>query len=234
MTETEGNLIIPKHLGFILDGNRRWAKKRGLPTLEGHRLGMKRVEELIENCIERGIKHVTVFAFSTENWQRPQEEVDYLMDLFRIMFQKTTKKLQKQGVRFVVAGRVEDFAPDLQESMKRVMEETKDNDVLTFNMAASYGGRAEILDVTRRIVADGLKPAEITEDKFVQYLYEAGQPDLDMIVRTSGEQRISGFMLWQAAYSEFYFPEIAWPDFDAKELDKVIEEYNKRERRFGK
>lgn len=234
MTEKEGNLIIPKHLGFILDGNRRWAKKKGLPTLEGHRRGMRRVEELIENCIKRGIKHVTVFAFSTENWQRPEEEVAYLMDLFRLMFEKTTKKLQKQGVRFVIAGRIEDFPTDLQKSMKRTMEETRDNDVLTFNMAASYGGRVEIVDVTKKMIRDGLKPEEVTEEKFSKYIYEAGQPDPDMIVRTSGEQRTSGFMLWQAAYSEFYFPKVAWPDFDARELDKVIEEYNKRERRFGK
>lgn len=234
MTETEGNLIVPKHLGFIMDGNRRWAKAKALPTLEGHRQGLKRLEELIDNCIERGVKHVTVFAFSTENWQRPQEEVDYLMNLFREMLRNSTKKMAKKGVRFVIAGRIEDFAPDLQEDMRRVMEETKENGVLVFNMAASYGGRAEILDVTKKMISDGVKPEDVTEEKFSDYIYEVGQPDLDMIVRTSGEQRISGFMLWQAAYSEFYFLEIAWPDFDAKELDKVIEEYNRRERRFGK
>lgn len=228
------DLKIPAHLGFILDGNRRWAKSRGLPQLEGHRRGFNRLTELVDNCIERGVKHITVFAFSTENWNREEKEVNYLMDLFREMLDKTVKKMAEKDVRIVIAGRIEDFATDIQEKMNRIIDETKDNKTLTFNIALSYGGRAEIIDATKKIIAGGLKPEEVTEEKFAEYIYEAGQPDPDMIVRTSGEQRISGFMLWQAAYSEFYFTEKNWPEFDAVELDKVIAEYNHRERRYGK
>ena len=221
-------------MGFILDGNRRWARSKGLPQLEGHRRGFNRLTELVDNCIERGIKHVTVFAFSTENWSREKSEVKYLMDLFREMLDKTAKKLGEKDVRIVIAGRIEDFETDIQERMKKVVEETKDNKTLTFNIALSYGGRAEIVDATKRIIKDGLGAEEITEEKFAEYIYEAGQPDPDMIIRTSGEKRTSGFMLWQAAYSEFYFTEKNWPEFDADELDAVIAEYNLRERRYGK
>ena len=234
MRQKESELIIPKHIGVILDGNRRWAKAKGLPSLEGHRRGFNRLTQLVENCIDRGIKHVTVFAFSTENWNRPEEEVAYLMDLFREMFGKPAEKMHKLGVRINVAGRLEDFDQDIQDGMKRIMSATKDNTVITFNIALSYGGRAEIVDAVKRIIKDGLKPEDITEAKFAEYIYEAGQPDPEIIVRASGEQRISGFMLWQAAYSEFYFTDVLWPDFDAKELDSVIAEYNHRERRFGK
>lgn len=230
----EEKIKVPVHLGFILDGNRRWARSKGLPQLEGHRRGFNRLTELVDNCIERGIKHVTVFAFSTENWSREKSEVKYLMDLFREMLDKTAKKLGEKDVRIVIAGRIEDFETDIQERMKKVVEETKDNKTLTFNIALSYGGRAEIVDATKRIIKDGLGAEEITEEKFAEYIYEAGQPDPDMIIRTSGEKRTSGFMLWQAAYSEFYFTEKNWPEFDADELDAVIAEYNLRERRYGK
>ncbi|MDD3679032.1 MAG: polyprenyl diphosphate synthase [Patescibacteria group bacterium] len=225
---------VPVHLGFILDGNRRWAKSKGLPQLEGHRRGFNRLTELVDNCIKKGVKNVTVFAFSTENWNRSKEEVDYLMNLFREMLDKTAQKLHEKDVRVRVVGRIEDFASDIQKKMQEVMEKTKNNSTLTFNIGLSYGGRAEIVDATKRIIKDGLRPEDITEEKFAEYIYEVGQPDPDVIVRTSGEQRISGFMLWQAAYSEFYFTDVCWPDFDEKELDRVIDDFNQRERRFGK
>ena len=211
MSKQNNEQRVPKHLGFILDGNRRWARKKGLPQLEGHRRGFNRLEELVDNCIEKGIKHVTVFAFSTENWGRSKEEVSYLMDLFREMLGRKADELHKKNVRITIAGRLEDFADDIQKRMTEVIEKTKDNSTITFNIALSYGGRAEIVDITKRIIKDGLKLEEITEEKFSEYIYETGQPNLDMVVRTSGEQRISGFMLWQAAYAEFYFIKKCWP-----------------------
>lgn len=228
------DLTIPSHLGFILDGNRRWAKAKGLPTFEGHRRGFNRLTDLAEHCLEFGVKHVTCYCFSTENWDRDPKEVDYLMNLFREMLDKTIKKFNEKDVKFILAGRLEDFAPDIQEKAKKAMELTKDNKSLTFNAALSYGGRAEVVDATKKIIAEGLTPDEITEEKFSEYIYESGQPNLDMVVRTSGEQRSSGFMLWQAAYTEYYFIEKNWPDFTKELFKDVIEEYSRRERRFGK
>lgn len=234
MSQASENNNLPKHVGFILDGNRRWAKRQGLPTLEGHRKGFDKVIDLIDNCLERGIKHVTVFAFSTENWDRSEEEISYLMDLFRKMFKKFNKEADKKGVKVVVAGRLHDFPDDVQESAKQVIKETKENNKMTFNVAFSYGGHAEIVDATKQIIKDSVKPDEITEEKFSEYIYELGQPNMDLMIRTSGEMRTSGFMLWQAAYAELYFTETCWPDFDAGELDKALDEYARRQRRFGK
>lgn len=234
MADSDQKLKVPTHLGFILDGNRRWAKRKGLPTLEGHRRGFDSVIDLIENCLAKGIKHVTVFAFSTENWDRSEEEINYLMDLFRKLFEKAQKKFHKMGVCINVAGRLSDFPEDVQQSAIKATMTTQKNKKMYLNVAFSYGGRAEIVDAAKNIIKDGVKPADLTEEKFSEYIYEAGQPDPDMIVRTSGEQRLSGFMLWQSAYAELYFTEKCWPEFDEAELDKVIEEYNRRERRFGK
>lgn len=231
---SQDTLLIPNHIGFIMDGNRRWAKKLGLPTLEGHRRGFNKVKDLVDNCLEWGIPHITIWAFSTENWDREEKELKYLMDLFREMFDKYHVEMKKKGVRMLTAGRLTDFPEDIQEKARVAMEETKGNDKLILNIAFSYGGRPEIVDMTKRVIADGLKPEDITEDKLAEYIYETGQPNLDMIVRTSGEQRLSGFMLWQSAYSELMFVEECWPDFNKESLRKVIEEYNRRERRFGK
>ncbi len=225
---------VPTHVGFILDGNRRWAKANNLPQLEGHRRGFNRLTELADNCIEKGIKYVTVYAFSTENWGRSKEEVKYLMDLFREMLKKTAKKLHEKDVKVNIIGRIEDFEEDIQKGIHKVMDDTKDNKSLTFNIAFSYGGRIEILQAVQRIIKDNLKPEEIDEKKFNEYIYEAGQPDPDMIVRTSGEKRLSNFMMWQSAYSELYFIQNHWPDFDMAALEDVIREFNDRDRRFGK
>lgn len=234
MSKENKDQHVPTHLGFILDGNRRWARGKGIPQLEGHRRGFNRLTELVDNCIEAGVKHVTVYAFSTENWGRSKEEVSYLMDLFREMLGKQAKEMHKKQVKIKIVGRLEDFEDDIQEKMKEVMEETKDNNVLNFNIALSYGGRSEIIQATQRIIKDGLKPEEVTEEKFEEYIYEAGQPDPDMIVRTSGENRLSNFMMWQSAYSEFYFIDINWPDFGKEALEDVIREYNTRNIRRGK
>lgn len=225
---------IPTHLGFIMDGNRRWARAKGLPTLEGHRRGFNRVTDLVDNSLEIGLKNITVFAFSTENWDRDPAEIEYLMGLFRKMFDVARKKYVKKGVKINIAGRLSDFPQDIQQKAKGAMEDSKNNENLVLNIAFSYGGRAEIVDATKKIIREGLKPEEITEEKFSEYIYEKNQPDLDMVVRTSGEQRTSGFMMWQSAYAEMYFMEKNWPDFDKKALEEVIEEYNRRERRFGK
>jgi undecaprenyl diphosphate synthase len=226
---------IPKHIGFIMDGNRRWAKAKGLPSLEGHRAGLNDgVYKVLDGCQKRGVKYVTLYAFSTENWNRSKEEINYLIMLFRKMINDKLDELNEKKVRLNFIGHLNDWPKSMQQEINKAMELTKSNKEMTVNIALSYGGRAEIVDAAKRIVEEGLKPSEITEAKFSEYIYEAGQPDPDIIVRTSGEQRISGFMLWQAAYAELYFTDIHWPDFNEKEVDKVIAEYNHRERRFGK
>jgi undecaprenyl diphosphate synthase len=233
--EQEGPTLIPKHIGFIMDGNRRWAKAKGLPTLEGHRVGLtKGVFSTVNSAYEYGVKNITLYAFSTENWGRSKKEIAYLITLFREMIKTKLEEFNEKGIKIYFAGRLSDWPEVVQCEAEEAMELTKNNTKMTLNIAFSYGGRAEIVDATKRIIADGLKPDEITEEKFAEYIYEKGQPDLDMVVRTSGEQRTSGFMLWQSAYSEFYFIDQCWPDFDEKSFADVIEEYNRRERRFGK
>jgi len=235
LTEITGELKIPKHIGFIMDGNRRWAKEKGLPAFEGHRAGLNDgVYKVLDGCLNRGVKHVTLFGFSTENWDRSKEEISYLVKLFRGMINDKLDELHEKQVKLKFIGHLTDWPEGMQEDMVRATELTKDNEKMTVNVALSYGGRPEIVDATKRIIEDGLKPEEITEARFAEYMYEAGQPDPDVIVRTSGEQRISGFMLWQSAYAELYFTDKYWPDFDEAEVDKVIQEYNHRERRFGK
>jgi undecaprenyl diphosphate synthase len=219
------DLKIPVHIGFIMDGNRRWAKERNLPTLEGHRAGLyDALIPLLDACMDRGVKYVTVYAFSTENWDRSKDEIDYLIGLMEDVFTKQIEKMQEKGVRINVIGRITDYPEKTQKLAHKVI----------FNIALSYGGRDEIVTATRKIIEAGLKPEEVTEERFKEYIFEAGQPDPDVIVRTSGEYRLSGFMLWQSAYAELYFTNVFWPDFNADELDKVIAEYNHRERRFGK
>lgn len=231
---SRNNTLVPNHLGFIMDGNRRWAKKHGLPTLEGHRRGFNKVKELVDNCLELEIPHITVWAFSTENWNRSATEVAYLMDLFREMFTKYHKELKEKGVKILFAGRLSDFPEDVQESARTAVQETAHNNKMTLNIALSYGGRPEIVDMVKQVIGDGLISEDITEEKLSEYIYEKGQPDIDMIVRTSGEKRHSGFMLWQSAYAEYVWLDECWPDFNKKSLLEVVEEYNRRERRYGK
>jgi len=220
----------PACVGIILDGNRRWAKERGLPTFEGHRAGMENLKTAVRFVRESGVKHLVVYAFSTENWNRKEEEVAYLMDLFRESIQKQMKALGKEGVRIRFVGQRERFSDNLRQAMDEVEEETKGNDSLTLYVCLSYGGRAEIVAAANAAAASG----EITEDSLAENLWTAGMPDPDIIIRTSGEKRLSGFLPWQSVYSELFFTDTFCPAFTKEEFDAILAEFAKRERRHGK
>lgn len=224
-----------KHIAFIMDGNRRWAKVKRLPTLMGHAKGYKRIDPIVTHAQKLGIAHVTFWAFSTENWKRDKKEVTYLMNLFRDMFKgNLLKKLVKNGGRIIVLGDIQPFPQDIQENVKRVVEESKNNTSIIVNIGLNYGGRAEILHAIQTMMKDKKNIDDLTEESFSHYLYTHDQPDPDLIIRTGGEQRLSGFLPWQGVYSELYFPKVYWPDFTEKELDKALEEFAERARRFGK
>jgi len=224
---------IPTHIAIIMDGNGRWAKARGLPRLAGHRAGTENMRRILRACVEFGVKTLTIWAFSTENWRRPQEEVHGLMDILEQVIDRELSELHKNGVRLRHLGRLEGIADHLQTKVRSAIELTQDNDRITLNVAFNYGGKAEILDAVKHIIADGVRPEDIDESLFASYLSTAGQPDPDMIIRTGNESRISNFMLWQGAYAEWYFTPTLWPDFDKEELRKALDDYARRERRFG-
>jgi undecaprenyl diphosphate synthase len=224
---------IPTHIAIIMDGNGRWAKARGLPRLAGHRAGTENLRRILRACVEFGIKTLTIWAFSTENWRRPQEEVHGLMDILEQVIDRELSELNKNGVRLRHLGRLDGIANHLQTKVRQAIEVTKDNDRITLNIAFNYGGKAEILDAVKHIIADGVRPEDVDENLFAGYLSTAGQPDPDMIIRTGNESRISNFMLWQGAYAEWYFTPTLWPDFDKEELRKALDDYARRERRFG-
>ncbi|MBQ2638729.1 di-trans,poly-cis-decaprenylcistransferase [Candidatus Saccharibacteria bacterium] len=226
------NNQMPKHIGFIVDGNRRWAREKGLPTLEGHRKGFDQVEKIATYAIDQGCEFVSFYLFSTENWNRSEEEVSYLMDLLRHNIKRLKKKFLKENIRCVVFGRSEPAPEDILESLKDLEESTKDNKRGTVVVCFNYGGQWEIADAAKKLIEAGVK--EVTPEVFAQYLYHPEVPNCDLIVRTSGEERISGFQLWRASYSEFLFPKKYFPDFTEKDFDEVIEEFNNRNRRFGK
>lgn len=222
------------HLAIIMDGNRRWAKEKNLPGIEGHRAGYARLKQVGDWCLDRGIKVLTVFAFSTENWKRTEEEVGFLMDLLETALTDEIDHFHGKGVRLKIIGRREGLRPSVVRAMERAEEKTKDNTAATFVMCVNYGGRLEIVDACRSLIAKGVPSGDVDEATLQAEMYWPGMPDPDLIVRTSGEERISGFLLWQAAYSEFYWTQKHWPDFDETELDKALEEYATRQRRFGK
>ena len=234
----EQELKIPNHVAIILDGNGRWAKKRGLPRTVGHVNGMKALQRTVEACKKFGIKTLTVYGFSTENWSRPKEEVDFLMKLLLKHLTRQSKKLIENKIRFIVLGDKSRFSPEIQSAMKKLESETKDFTEFTFNVALNYGGHAEILKATKEIAEDlkngKISAEDIDEKLFESHLYTAGQLPPDLIIRTSGELRLSGFLLWQCSYSEFYFPLINFPDFNEEQLKLAIQEYTKRDRRYGK
>ena len=233
MASPEISTRIPTHIAIIMDGNGRWAKARGLPRLAGHRAGTENLRRILNACVEFNVKIVTIWAFSTENWRRPQEEVRGLMNILEQVIDRELNELHKNGVRLRHIGQLEGIAPHLQTKVRHAIELTRGNERLTLNVAFNYGGKAEILDAVKRIISDGLRPDDIDEHLFARYLYTAGLPDPDMIIRTGNESRISNFMLWQGAYSEYYFTPVLWPDFDKDELRKALEDYARRERRFG-
>ena len=225
---------IPRHVGIIMDGNGRWARARGLPRLAGHRAGTHNIRRVLEACIDFGIEVLTIYAFSTENWQRPQMEVEGLMRLLSLTIRKQLNELDANGVQIRHCGRLEGVDERLRRRIEEAVERTRHNNRIILNVAFNYGGRAEILDAVRAIVRDGIPPEAITEDLFSRYLYTRGLPDPDLIIRTSGEFRISNFLIWQGAYAEFYVTPVYWPDFDREELKKAILDYASRERRFGR
>ena len=221
---------IPNHIAIIMDGNGRWAEKRGLPRTLGHKEGANALRKIITYAGKIGVKYLTVYAFSTENWKRSKDEVDALMFLFKTYLKNEEKNIMKNNVRFLVSGRKDDVSPSLLEAIKKLEDKSKNNTGLTLNIAFNYGGRAEIVDAVNSILKSGID--NLAEEDFSKYLYN-NIPDPELLVRTSGELRISNFLLWQIAYSEIYITEALWPDFDEKELDKAIESYNGRDRRFG-
>jgi undecaprenyl diphosphate synthase len=224
---------IPRHVAFILDGNGRWAAKRGLPRLEGHRAGVKNIRRIIRYLNERGVGYVTLYAFSTENWNRPEDEVNGIFSLLVKMVGRETRELHKNGIRIRHIGRLKGLPESVQKSLGKAIKLTENNRGMTLGVALNYGGRAEILDAIRHIAAEKIAPGDIDENLFGRYLYTEGFPDVDLIIRTSGEMRTSNFLIWQSAYSEFYFTPVLWPDFDEKELEKALLAYSRRQRRFG-
>ena len=232
-------MVIPRHVALILDGNGRWAKKRGLPRTMGHKEGCVTVEKTVEIAARMGIEYLTVYGFSTENWKRPKEEIDTLMGLLRDYMKDCIKTSKKNNMRVRIIGDIAKLDVDLQESIKRLEEASKDNTGLKFQVALNYGGRDELLRAAKKLAKDyaaGMTASEldaIGEEEFGNYLDTAGIPSPELLIRTSGEVRLSNYMLWQLAYAELYFTDVLWPDFNKKELQKAIEYYNKRDRRFG-
>ena len=227
---------VPNHIAIILDGNGRWAQKRGMPRSFGHVKGCENLEDICEVAKELGVKYLTVYAFSTENWKRSKEEVDGLMKLFRNYLKKCIKISQKNNIRVKVIGDITAFDSDIQESIKKLEDFSKDFTDLHFQIALNYGSRDEITRAVNRMLEDqkaGKLETPVSEDTISDYLDTAGIPDPDLMIRTSGELRLSNYLLWQLAYSEFYFTDVPWPDFKKEELVKAIEKYNERDRRYG-
>ena len=235
MGELKAN--IPAHVAIIMDGNGRWAKEMGLPRIAGHRQGIKRVKEIIRAADKLGIKAITLFAFSAENWVRPKIEINMLMHSLDVFLEREIDSLDKNNIRFMVIGREDPLPGYIQKKLKKAQERTKDNTGLTLVLALNYGSRQEIVDAAkafgRQVSAGNASIEDLDADKFSRYFYTAGLPDPDLLIRTSGEMRLSNFLLWQLAYAEFYFPKKYWPDFGVRDLEKAILVYQSRERRFG-
>jgi len=224
---------VPKHIAIIMDGNGRWALSRGLPRLAGHRAGTENLRRVIEACIEFGIEYLTIYAFSTENWGRPLEEVRGLMRILEDVIDRELRELHDQGVQLRHIGRLDRLKPHLRQKVLDAIEYTKDNNRLVLNVAFNYGGRDEIVCAIQHMIRDGVKAEDVTSDLVSEYLFTAGEPDPDLIIRTSGELRGSNFLIWQGAYSEWYFTPTYWPDFDKEQLRLALEEFATRERRDG-
>ncbi|MBU1626921.1 isoprenyl transferase [bacterium] len=244
MEKTEAELLelikpehLPKHLAIIMDGNGRWAKKRALPRIAGHKEGIKSVRAVIEACRELGIKHLTLYTFSMENWQRPKKEIDTLMFLLSEYIDKELKNLNKNQIKFYILGDWESLYKEVQIKIRMAMEETRNNDRMVLNLALNYGGRQEITRAAKQIAIEvskgNIDPEDIDNKLFASYLFTKEQPDPDLMIRTSGEMRLSNFLLWQLAYAEFWITETLWPDFTKKHLYEALVDYQKRDRRFG-
>ncbi|WP_444994622.1 polyprenyl diphosphate synthase [Aliikangiella sp. IMCC44359] len=224
---------IPKHIAIIMDGNGRWAQAKGKKRTSGHKVGVERAREAVETAVELGVESLTLFAFSSENWNRPKEEVSYLMELFIIALNREVKTLNKHNVKLKFLGDTFAFNQKLQDSIKKAESLTAENSQLRLNIAANYGGRWDIVNAVNGLLADSNHVDKINEDLLASKLSTADLPDLDLLIRTGGETRISNFLIWQAAYAELYFCDTLWPDFDSKELQKAVDEFTRRQRRFG-
>jgi undecaprenyl diphosphate synthase len=224
---------LPKHIGIIMDGNRRWAKERNLPTIEGHRKGYEKVKAMPEWFYNRGVEVVSIYAFSTENWNRGRDEVNYLMKLAKKALQDGLEEFHEKGYKLFLSGRIEELPGDLPDLCQEAESKTKDNTKGVLNICLNYGGRAEIIDAVRKMVKNDVKLEQVHEGMLRKYFYQGDLSDPDIIIRTSGEQRLSGFQLWQSAYSELVFLEKYWPDFEESDVEMVMEVYKQRNRRFG-
>ena len=225
---------IPRHVAIIMDGNGRWAISRGLPRLAGHKAGTENLRRIIRATVEFGIKYLTIYAFSTENWGRPTEEVQGLMGILQDVIDRELNELHQEGVQLRHIGRLERLDPKIQAKVLRAIDLTKNNNKLVLNIAWNYGGRDEIVCAIQKIIKDGIPPEDITDELVSHYMFTAGVPDPDLVIRTSGELRVSNFLIWQVAYSEWYVTPTYWPDFDREEYRRALETYANRERRFGK
>jgi undecaprenyl diphosphate synthase len=224
---------LPRHIAVIMDGNGRWAAQRHLPRVEGHRAGIDSVRDIVESSARLGIQVLTLYAFSVENWKRPVTEVSTLMSLLKRYLRLELNTLLKNNIRFRVIGRFDELAPDVQSELKAAEDKTAGNAGMQFNIALNYGGRAEIVEAARRMIADDVDVEDVDEARFAAYLYTAGQPDPDLLIRTSGEMRVSNFLLWQIAYAEIWVTDTLWPDFRRHHLLEAIRDFQKRNRRYG-
>jgi undecaprenyl diphosphate synthase len=225
---------LPTHVAIIMDGNGRWALKRGLPRLAGHKAGTENLRRIIRACVEFGVKYLTIYAFSTENWGRPPAEVSGLLRILEDVIDKELRELDEQGVCLRHIGRLEQLPAHLQKKVLEAIQLTQNNSRLFLNVAFNYGGRDEILQAVKQMIHDGISAEDVSPETFSRYLFTSGTPDPDLIIRTSGELRISNFLIWQAAYSEWYVTPTYWPDFDKEEFKKALETYASRDRRYGK
>jgi len=224
---------IPQHVAIIMDGNGRWAAERGLARLDGHRAGTENIRRVIRCFADRGVKYITLYAFSTENWSRPRPEVEGLLRILEQSIDRETRNLHQEGVRIIHLGSSEGFSDTLKKKLQYALDLTRDNGRVTLCLAYNYGGRAEIAEAVKRILQDGVPPEDVDEELISRHLYTAGLPDPDLIIRTGGEMRLSNFLIWQAAYSEYYSTPTLWPDFDPSEVEQALTAYSERERRFG-
>jgi len=230
----EGNISpLPNHVAIIMDGNGRWAQVRGLSRLAGHRAGADNVHRVVEWITECGVKYLTLWAFSTDNWNRPRREVFGLLRLLNEVIDREVTSCLENGIRLIILGQVDELSQRLRNKIKRAIMLTRNGSKMVLSIAFNYGGRNEILDAVRRIIRDRIPAERVDEDLFSDYLYTAGLPEPDLVIRTGGEMRLSNFLMWQAAYSEYYFTPTLWPDFDEAEIEKALLDYSQRERRFG-
>jgi undecaprenyl diphosphate synthase len=224
---------IPQHVAIIMDGNGRWAEERGLPRLAGHRAGTENIRRVIRCFSDHGVKFITLYAFSTENWNRPRPEVEGLMRILEESIDRETQNLHQEGVRLIHLGSGEGLSDTLRQKVQYALDLTRDNSRVTLCLAYNYGGRAEIAEAVKRILQNGVRPDDVDEELISRHLYTAGLPDPDLIIRTGGEMRLSNFLIWQAAYSEYYSTPALWPDFGTEEVERALSAYSERERRFG-